>query len=139
MRVAIPWQIELSIEGKHTLFPSGTVAQPLDRHLTKQRHQAALTRFPDMTAEHPIGAFYPFPFRLLRRAPIQMPLQQPSYSLSRMTLHFYYYPIVFWGFYSSDSSMSSRQYRSSSLCISAITARHVLDVTLSTPSSKWTR
>ena len=62
-----------------------------------------------------------------------------SYSLSRMTLHFYYYPIVFWGFYSSDSSMSSRQYRSSSLCISAITARHVSDVTLSNPSSKWTR
>jgi plasmid maintenance system antidote protein VapI len=62
-----------------------------------------------------------------------------TYSLSRMTLHFYYYPIVSWGFYSSDSSMSSRHYRSSSLCISAITAWHVSDVTLSNPSSKWAR
>jgi hypothetical protein len=78
MRVAIPRQVELSIQGKNTLFPSGTVAPPPHCHFAKQRHQAALTRFPDMTAEHPIGAFYPFAFRLLRRASIQMPLQQPS-------------------------------------------------------------
>jgi hypothetical protein len=37
-------------------------------------------------------------------------LRGVSYSLSHMTLHFYYYPIVSWGLYSSDSSMSSRQY-----------------------------
>jgi hypothetical protein len=78
MRVAIPRQVELSIQGKHTLFPSGTVAQPPHCHFAKQPHQAALTRFPDMTAEHPIGAFYLLAFRLLHRTQIQMPLQQPS-------------------------------------------------------------
>src|SRR2546427_6613403 len=62
-----------------------------------------------------------------------------TYSLSRMTLHFSCYLIVPWELYSSDSSMSSCQYRSSSLRISAIAARHVSGVTFSNPSSRWTR
>src|SRR6266446_9195221 len=43
------------------------------------------------------------------------------------------------GLYSSGSSISSRQYRSSSARIAAIAAWHVAGVTLANPSSRWTR
>src|SRR6266446_8921506 len=61
-----------------------------------------------------------------------------TYSLSHMTLHFFYDRIVL-GLYSSGSSISSRQYRSSSARIAAIAAWHVAGVTLANPSSRWTR
>lgn len=61
------------------------------------------------------------------------------YSLSHMTLHFFAVSSWSLGLYSSGSSMSSCQYRSSALRISAIAARHVSDVTFSNPSSRWTR
>jgi hypothetical protein len=61
-----------------------------------------------------------------------------AYSLSHMTLHFFYDLIVL-GLYSSGSSISSCQYRSSSSRIAAIAAWHVAGVTLANPSSRWTR
>jgi hypothetical protein len=61
-----------------------------------------------------------------------------NYSLSHMTLHFCYDLIVL-GLYSSGSSISSCQYRSSSSRIAAIAAWHVAGVTLANPSSRWTR
>src|SRR6266536_1311333 len=66
-------------------------------------------------------------------------LEEQYYSLSHMTLHFFAVSSWSLGLYSSGSSMSSCQYRSSSLRISAIAARHVSDVTFSNPSSRWTR
>jgi len=61
-----------------------------------------------------------------------------SYSLSHMTLHFLHDLIVLL-FYSSGSSISSCQYRSSSSRIAVIAAWHVAGVTLANPSSRWLR
>ena len=67
-----------------------------------------------------------------------VPEAHDAYSLSHMTLHFFYDLIVL-GLYSSGSSISSCQYRSSSSRIAAIAAWHVAGVTLANPSSRWTR